>query len=188
MANSEEYNISRFLERPNELKNIPLSVIDADYEKNKRIDYGNIEWLAESILANGLKNPLVLYAEACVPGHPKALYYKGSSSFPQGYYRLIVQDGHRRHKALLHAYNNLASEDQKEKLALVPCRGTSKAESKEERLLNQLLMNSGKNFEPIEIQAVFKELSNFGWSPEKIAEKAGVSSIHVRRMLELSSA
>ena len=180
-----EFNIARFIDRPNELKNVPFNLIDADFSRNKRVDYGDIQWLADSILTNGLKNPLVLYVEACSVSDEKALFYSGSKSQPKGYYKLVVQDGHRRFKALSLVMESDAGTEKFNNG--IPCRGTSKAESTEERLLNQLLMNAGKNFEPLETQAVYKELYNLGWDEQKIATKTGVSPTHVKRMLELSS-
>ena len=182
-GSKSEFNIGRFLDRPNELKTVPVELIDADFSRNKRVEYGDIPWLAKSIIVNGLKIPLVLYAEACSKDHPKAIYYSGSKQYPAGYYRLLVQDGHRRYKAIRYAIDTLGSD-----IPSVSCRGTSKTETQEERLLNQLLMNSGKGFEPIETQAVFRELHNLGWSEETIAERANCTVVHVKRMLELSTA
>lgn len=179
-----DFNPSRFLERPGELKDVPIDLIHANWDFNKRIQYGNIDWLAENIKVNGLVTPLVLYPEACLQDDPKAFYYDGKlKNYPKGYYRLTVQDGHRRFKAILKAKQDLGWEAE-----TVECRRFNEGETKEERLLNQILMNSGKALEPIEAQAIFKELNNLGWDEETIAKRVGCSSVHVKRMLELSTA
>jgi len=178
----DDFNPSRFIERPGELKDVPIKMIHADFGFNKRVEYGNIDWLAQSIRTNGLVTPLVLFPEPCKADDAKAFFYKGSSKYPQGYYRLTVQDGHRRFKAILKAKEELGWEAES-----VQCRRFNEGETQEERLLNQLLMNSGKALEPIETQKIYKELILLGWKPETIAKRHGVTLVKVERMLQLST-
>lgn len=180
----QEFNLKRFIDKPNEIFNVPVKYIQVKENWNTREDYGNIPWLSHSITENGQRDPVVLFAEYTDEpteqslkldvGFPKAGY-------PEGYYNLYISDGHRRFAAINMAIANGAE------IVSIKARSTSKQEKEADRLLDQILMNSGKNLTALEQQKIFRRLSDYGWSQAEICRKTGMSPAHVANMLTLST-
>lgn len=129
---------------------------------NKRIDYGDIEELAQSIKENGVRIAL--------KGHYDRLEEKW-----------LITSGHRRLKAieLLHKRGiNIT----------VPIVSDAR-ETDEERVLGQITDNSGKKFNPVEEAAVIHELVTVhNYTDEQIRKKTGFSKVYICNLKLLSNA
>jgi len=121
---------------------------------NARYNYGDIDELSNSIIANGLKIPL------------KGILKTGEDKF-------ILTDGHRRHKAILLAYERGYTDI---KITLTP----EQKQSHEERILSMITYNSGKPFEMLEEADIYQRLINYGWTVSQIASKVGKSGQYIR--------
>lgn len=121
----------------------------------------HIEELALSIANIGVRKPLDVFME-------------------DG--KVFISDGECRYRATMLAIKRGAD------IKTVPIRNETRHTSEAERLLNQVVGNSGKTFTPLERASVFKRLIDFGWTEKEIADKSGVSSQHVRDMLQLLAA
>src|SRR5688572_938905 len=96
---------------------VPPTAIVADEKKNPRIEYGDIEELMNSILENGIRNPLKGYEK-------------------DG--KIVLKDGYRRMRAI-----KLALERGK-KIERVPVIVEKRPLNEEERTLEYILYNEGK--------------------------------------------
>ena len=120
---------------------------------NKRIDYGDIEELAQSIHKNGVRIPL--------KGHRDRLEDKW-----------IITSGHRRLKAieLLH----------KKGISIIVPITSDASETDEQRIIGQITDNSGKKFNPVEEAAVIHELITVhNYTEEQIREKTGFTKVYI---------
>ena len=118
--------------------------------------------LARSIAEVGVKQPLTVYMKDGVP---------------------VLTDGHRRLAATLYAMDVLGAE-----VRSVPVQTETKYASEADRVLSQIVRNSGKPLAPIEKASVFAKLMDLGWSETEIAKKVGLSRQHVVDLLELRAA
>ena len=70
----------------------------------------------------------------------------------------------------------------------MPAKTAEKHSSEADRLLTQIVANSGKQLEPLEAADVFKRLVDFGWTEDQIAAKVGKTKNHVSDLLRLRAA
>ncbi len=129
---------------------------------NERIDYGDIEELAQSIQENGVRIPL--------RGHYDKLEEKW-----------LITSGHRRIKAiqLLH---------EREIYILVPIISDAR-ETDEQRVLGMITDNSGKKFNPVEEAAVIYRLANdHNFTEEQIRDKTGFTKVYICNLKLLHNA
>jgi ParB family chromosome partitioning protein len=150
------------LTRNGEIYLVPVSEIIVDEAKNNtRVDYGDIEGLAESIKNSGLKNPILLKKE------------RGKDE-----YHLV--HGHRRMRAINHLIK-LGVEYPKVRAILVP-----KDYNQDNVLLDMLTLNDGKPLSVYEQGLVFVQLIDRGFKEKEIAEKVGRSVKFVRDGMEMA--
>lgn len=95
---------------------------------------------------------------------------------------IFLVAGHRRQAAVM----ELLAEGVP--FELVPCISEGKYVSEADRTLDLLTSNSGKPLTALEKGEVFKRLLGFGWTEEKIATSAGLSTKQVGNLLALSGA
>ena len=121
----------------------------------------HVEWLCASITEEGVKKPLEVFKE-------------GDDVF--------VADGESRYRAVMMAIENGVD------IQTIPCipelRGTNDAD----RVLNQIVSNSGKRLTPLEEGKNIKRAIGFGMTVEQIAAKLGKSRTHVNRLLDFMEA
>jgi len=130
---------------------------------NARIEYGDIEALAKSILSNGLESPLIVDV-AEVDGEIVA----------------YLNDGYRRHRAYQWLIDN--GHDVK----TVECFVNPKSITEEERLFKMFITQDNKALEPIEAADVFMRLVHLGHTPESVAKRIGKSLTYVKDYLKLA--
>lgn len=106
--------------------------------------------LARSIASEGVKQPLVVRLKAD---------------------EVFVVAGHRRRAATLVAIDELGAE-----IAAIPCIAEPKGTSEADRCADLITSNSGEPLTALEIAAVVKRLTGFGWEPENIAKRLGWAS------------
>lgn len=121
----------------------------------------HVDNLAQSIAACGVKNPLSVY-------------------FEQG--EAYVSDGECRLRASMRAIEHYKAD-----LKTVPVRTEDRYANEADRLLNQYIRNTGKQFTPIELSNHFKRLLGLGWKATDIASKAGMSQARVSQILDLQT-
>lgn len=95
---------------------------------------------------------------------------------------LVVIDGHSRLLATFRAIDVYGA-----KIETVPVQMETKGSNDADRLLKQVIGNSGKRLSQLEEGVVYKRLLGFGWSIEKIAQQAARSITHVNNLIELQS-
>jgi ParB-like chromosome segregation protein Spo0J len=117
--------------------------------------------LAKSIAEVGVKQALTVVMKGGVP---------------------TITDGHRRLRATLYAMDTLGAE-----IVSVPVQTEPKHASEADRILSQIVRNSGKPFEPLEKANVFAKLLDLGWDEGTIAAKAGLTRQRVVDLLTLRS-
>jgi len=118
---------------------------------NSRIDFGDINELAEQIKAQGILNPITVKPFKLENGEER--------------YELV--DGERRYRAITLLL------EQGYAIERVPALFSSKALSDEDALIQQLLRNEGKPFSEYELGIAYKKFSDMGLSHKEIAEKLG---------------
>lgn len=128
---------------------------------NTRADYGDIEELARSIEAHGVRTPLRGYTS-------------GDDCF--------ITDGHRRFKAIQLLLDR--GVEIKRVPFIIEPRGSSDADY----LLTQLISNGGKPFTPLEESGVLVRLLEYGWTEQEITSKTGFQLSKVKSLLLLSQA
>lgn len=129
----------------------------------EREDYGDIEAIANWILANGVQNL-----------NPLRCYKRGE--------QYVIIRGHRRKKALT------ILEQRERQVLMVPVIVDRKGANLEQRYFEQATENDSKQYTPWEKAKVLKKARNFGWSVEKMAQESGWSAVYVRRLLMLADA
>lgn len=122
----------------------------------------HIDNLAQSIAENGVKVPLRVYIEGGT---------------------LFVSDGHCRLLATLRAIEEYGAE-----VLSVPVITEDRTANDADRILTQIIANSGKPLTPFEQSTVFKKLYDLGWTEQQIAKRAARSLTHVNQLLELQAA
>lgn len=119
----------------------------------------HIDMLAKSISEIGVKEPLTAY-------------------FEDG--KAYISNGHCRLLASIRAIEVYKSE-----LKTVPVRTEDRYSSDADRILGQIVRNSGKAFSQMEQAKVFKKLIDLGWQQDDIAKKAGLSAGRISQILGL---
>lgn len=122
----------------------------------------HIDELARSIAANGVREPLKAYLSGD---------------------RLIVTNGHCRLAAVKRAIEVYGAE-----IMTVPVMTEERYANDADRLLTQIVSNSGKPLTTLEQGVVYRRLSALGWTNDQIAERTGKSVTHVIMNLELQAA
>lgn len=121
----------------------------------------HVEWLCASIMEEGVRKPLEVFKE-------------GDDVF--------VADGESRYRAVMMAIEKGVD------IQTIPCipevRGTNDAD----RVLNQIVSNSGKRLTPLEEGHNIKRAIGFGMTVDQIAAKLGRSRTHINRLLDFQSA
>ena len=128
---------------------------------NCRQDYGDLDALAADIAQNGVRVPL-------------EVRWDGETAY--------VVDGHRRHAACLLAIKNGAE------ILSIPCQSENRGSTPADRLLSQIIRNSGKPLEPFEERELFNRLIGMGHKESDIAKKIGKSVTYVTGRLDLGGA
>jgi ParB/RepB/Spo0J family partition protein len=134
-------------------------LIIADETKNPRTDYGDIEELMNSILENGIRNPLKGY---------------------QKHGKITLKDGHRRMRAVKLA---LARGKKTEK---VPVILEQRPMNEEERTLEYIIFNDGKPLTMLEQSEVINRLLNFGWKTADVVKKTGKVRGYIENLILLT--
>lgn len=148
-------------EKRSDISYIDPRLIQVKEEFNIRQDYGDLESLKNSIIENGVKQP--------IRGHRNGDYFE-------------ITDGFRRAKAV-----QMALEEGNE-IARVPFVGEKKGYTDEQRIFDMFICNDGKNLTPLEEGEGFKRLENYGYTQVEIAKKLGKHSSHVSQMITLANA
>lgn len=91
-----------------------------------------------------------------------------------------VTSGHCRVAAALRAIDHYKSE-----LKTVPVQIEDRHANEADRIMGQIVHNSGKPFTSLEQAKVFKRLLDLGWQQGDIAKKAGISASRVSQILDL---
>jgi ParB-like chromosome segregation protein Spo0J len=128
-------------------------------EMNDPANIEHIDTLARSIAAVGVQQPLTVMLEDD---------------------QIFVSDGHCRLFATLRAVEVYGAE-----IKSVPVRAEGRFATEADRVLSQIVRNSGKPLTVLEQGAVFVKLTNYGWSVAQIAEKAGLTVVRVGQILDL---
>ena len=143
---------------------VEVEILATEQGLNIREDLGDLNELAASIAANGIRIPLVVKADR-VDG------------------KVIIVDGHRRFKAIQVANRSLGAA-----IKRVPCMVEGKGITPADRLASQFITNSGKPLTTLEEAKGIKQLVDWGWSMKEVATKLGKSDQWVSNRLALHSA
>lgn len=133
-----------------------------DEKRNLREDYGNIEELMNSIVQNGVRNPV------------KAFTDKDG--------KIYLREGFRRMRAV-----NLALKAGK-KIERIPVILDERKLSEEERTLEFLINNDGKPFTMLEQSEVIKQLLNFGLKITEVVARTGKARGYIENLILLANA
>jgi ParB/RepB/Spo0J family partition protein len=133
-----------------------------DEKRNLREDYGNIEELMNSIVQNGVRNPV------------KAFTDKDG--------KVYLREGFRRMRAI-----NLAIKAGK-KIERIPVILDERKLSEEERTLEFLINNDGKPFTMLEQSEVIKQLLNFGLKITEVVARTGKARGYIENLILLANA
>jgi ParB/RepB/Spo0J family partition protein len=153
---------SQRLARAGEVYLIPVGQVDATEENNFRIDYGDIEALAESIKNAGQRHAVLV----------KKI---------NGEERYLLKDGYRRMRAI-----RLLIE-RGEDVPYVKALMAGKSYSDEDSFFEQIISNDGMPLSQVEQGRVYKVLLERGYSETKIAEKTGKKVSHIRTCIAIAS-
>lgn len=157
-AKTSENNATTTFLKDNYLMVSP-NLIVANENVNPRTDYGDIEELMQSIIENGIRNPLKGYK-------------KGE--------QIVLKDGHRRMRAVKLALSKGL------KIERVPVIIEQNALNEEERTLEFLIYNDGKPLNMLEQSEVIKRLLNFGWKVTDIVRKTGKARGYIENLILLT--
>lgn len=119
----------------------------------------HIKQLAESIREVGVQQPLTVRLE-------------------DG--KVYLEDGECRLRACMLAIAEGAE------IKSVPAKAGARHANEADRLLSQVLRNTGKPFTPVEQSAVFAKLTGLGWSEEDISKKIGLTVQQVKNILTVN--
>jgi ParB-like chromosome segregation protein Spo0J len=122
----------------------------------------HIEALAKSIAEIGVQEPLTVYMDGDTP---------------------VLTDGHCRLQAVYIAIETYGAE-----IKSVPVKTEPRGADERDRLLSQIVRNSGKRLTPLEQGNVFKRLLDLGWTDAEIAKKTGTNPQLVTKYLDLRAA
>lgn len=138
------------------------SALIVDETKNIREDYGNIEELMNSIVQNGVRNPVKAYTDK------------------DG--KIYLREGFRRMRAV-----SLALKAGK-KIERIPVILDERKMSEEERTLEFLINNDGKPFTMLEQSEVIKQLLNFGLKVTEVVSRTGKARGYIENLMLLANA
>lgn len=130
---------------------------EADHPEN----IAHIDALAQSIAAEGVKETLSVYVD-------------GENIF--------IENGHMRHAAALKAIAEYGAPAD----MLIPVKPTPRDASEADRVLSQIIRNSGRPLLPLEMAGVFQRLQALGLSDAEIGRRAGLSRVYIGQLIELS--
>lgn len=130
----------------------PRSIVVVD-GFNSRIDFGDIDELAEQIKAQGVLNPITVIPFKDEDGTEK--------------YRLV--DGERRFRAV----SKLLADGVD--IPRVPALFASKSSDEVNMLMQQIMRNQGKPFNEYEYGVAFKKFADMGMSNSEIAKNLGLA-------------
>ena len=132
---------------------------------NLRIDYGDIEELAESIYAVGLQQPLIAYR------HPEIREH------------WILVDGHRRHRAIMRI-----GEKYGVWMQIPIVTRNVQTLSDEEIVVTMMVTSEGKRLTALEMAEGVGRLLNYGLSTDDIVKKLGRGIDWVKSMEVIAKA
>jgi ParB/RepB/Spo0J family partition protein len=130
-----------------------------DEKLNPRQDYGEVEELMNSIIENGLRNPLKVFRK-------------------EG--KLHLREGFRRMRAV-----NLAIKSG-QKIERVPVLIDERLLTTEERTLEFLINNDGKPFTMIEQADVIGQLIKLGWKTTEVVKRTGKARGYIENLILLT--
>lgn len=151
--------------RGKDIYKVPFELIIFEANKNGRIDYGDIEGLALSILENGQKQPI--YATK-IGNTPETVRY-------------VLRDGFRRYKAVEYI-RNILQEPFPTMLVITTERNYTEIDG----LFEQIVSNDSKPFNMLEEGNVYRALSSQGAIESTIAKRVGKSYQHIKNCLILA--
>lgn len=122
----------------------------------------HIDWLARSIAKHGVKKPMEVSLEGG---------------------KLFVEDGFCRFFATRRAMEVYGAE-----VRSVPVQKVEKGANEADKLLKQIISNSGKPLSALEQGHLVKRLLGLGWTIEQTAAEISRSPTHVNNLLELQEA
>jgi len=122
----------------------------------------HIDWLARSIASEGVKKPLEVFWDNGKP---------------------VVEDGHCRLLAVFRAIEVYGAE-----IKAIPVQVTDRFRSEADRILSQIVSNSGKGLTPYEMSSVCSKLRRLGWSVDEIAKRTAKSNGYIEGLLQLQAA
>lgn len=135
--------------------------IEVEEGFNSRIDYGDLDELAESIIANGQLDPCIVFKK------------RGEETY-------VLTEGHRRFAAIKIANGKGHN---------ILVKAILGSNNIEDRLLAQVITGTGKKpLNPVEEADVYKRLVNYGYEAKDIQEKTRKSLGHIYNMLRLADA
>lgn len=158
---NSERKVLATVQQKNYVMMAPSSLI-VDEKKNIREEYGNIEELMNSIVQNGVRNPV------------KAFTDKDG--------KIYLREGFRRMRAV-----NLALKEGK-KIERIPVILDERKISEEERTLEFLINNDGKPFTMLEQSEVIKQLVNFGLKVTEVVARTGKARGYIENLILLANA
>lgn len=130
---------------------IPFSRLEIEPEFNQRINYGDLDELADDIKSNGVLTPL------------RVVLKPGATD------RYFVREGHRRYMAL-----ELLTK-QGIDVGKVGCQPSK--ETREESFIKMVSANNSLPFTLLEQGLVYKQLEQFGYTAKNIQDKFGIKHI-----------
>lgn len=153
-------------EKRTDIYKVDVRAITPDFNWNPRIDYGDLDELAKSILANGVKKAL-----------------KGRRN-PENRDQFLLTDGHRRYKACMALLEGGHVKELRVPFELEE-RGTNEADRLVEAALSN---NGGKPFSLLEYAMLIKRLQNFGLDDIEIGRRLAKSAVFVNNCFRLLEA
>lgn len=139
--------------RAEEVVKIPISKVFVREGFNVRIDMGDLEGLADSIIENG----------QAVPGRVDVL---ANGTF-------ALTEGERRYRALKIIQDKVGSEPFFKAIV------NTKSTTEEQRIVQMFTTQDNKQLTPVEVAEVIKRLVNMGYNYSEIAKKIGKSHTYV---------
>lgn len=151
------------LKRAGEVFIVPFGkiVIDEDVN-NGRIDFGDLNELANSIEESGLRVPLLVKKS-------------------RGEDKYVLIQGKRRMKAIEILINRGVE------FAGIKCFLALPNYTVENSLFDQIILNDGKPYSTLEQGIVFSQLVDRGYSVSDIAKKVGKSPSHIANCIDIAS-
>lgn len=137
---------------------------------NKRLEYGDLDQLAESILQNGIVTPLHVYDSQEDTEEGQAIY--------------VITNGHRRYKAIV----MLSVQGKLDEGFDIPVLVETTERGEDERILDILLTNDGKTLTMLEQMLVIEALIGHGWEDARLIKYTGLSRTAVENLIILTNA